>query len=144
MKDVMNCPKCGAIFVKAFRPICSNCYREQEANFEKVSKFLRKKQNRTASVQEVHAKTDVPLELIHQFVREGRILRSHFPNLGYPCESCGNEIQQGRICDHCRDNITDGLDSVKKTEQLKEQIADHERERVHTYTTLQDRIEKKY
>ncbi|WP_062050220.1 TIGR03826 family flagellar region protein [Bacillus sp. JCM 19034] len=143
MKDVMNCPKCGKIFVKAFRPICPNCYREEEAHYEKVSTFLRKKQNRMASVQEVHAKTDVPLELIHQFVREGRIMRSQFPNLGYPCESCGTTIQQGRVCNNCRDHISSGLEEIERDQQLKEKIRDNEQERIYTYTTLQDRINKK-
>jgi hypothetical protein len=46
MKNVANCPKCGALFVKALRPICNPCYKEQEDNYDKVSRFMRRKQNR--------------------------------------------------------------------------------------------------
>ncbi|WP_332629843.1 hypothetical protein [Halalkalibacter flavus] len=54
MKDVANCPKCGQIFVKALRLICQHCYKEQETNYETVSKIMRRKQNRMASIRELH------------------------------------------------------------------------------------------
>src|SRR5699024_2472262 len=113
MKDVANCPRCGAIFLKALRPICQQCYQEQEESYDKVSAFIRKKQNRRASIKEVHEATGVDLTLIQQFVREGRLLTSQFPNLGYPCESCGTEIKEGRLCQSCNDNITDGLQKIE-------------------------------
>ncbi|KHF39618.1 TIGR03826 family flagellar region protein [Halalkalibacter okhensis] len=146
MKDVANCPKCGQIFVKALRPICQHCYKEQEANYETVSKFMRRKQNRMASIREVHEKTDVPLEQIHQFVREGRLLVTHFPNLGYPCESCGAIIQDGRLCSSCTDNIKGGLEKLQKEkefEQKKEEQDRNKRTENVTYHSLNDRFHKK-
>lgn len=146
MKDVANCPKCGQIFVKALRPICQHCYKAQEANYETVSKFMRKKQNRMASIREVHEKTDVPLEQIHQFVREGRLLVTHFPNLGYPCESCGVVIQEHRLCSSCTDNINSGLDKLKKEKdfELKKKEEDrNQRAETVTYHSLNDRFHKK-
>ncbi len=59
MKDVANCPRCGKIFVKALRPMCQPCFKEQEANFDKVSKFMKNRQNRMATLQEVHEQTEV-------------------------------------------------------------------------------------
>ncbi|MCL7746743.1 TIGR03826 family flagellar region protein [Halalkalibacter alkaliphilus] len=146
MKDIANCPRCGQIFVKALRPICQHCYKEQETNFDIVSKFMRRKQNRMASIREVHEKTEVPLEQIHQFVREGRLLTGHFPNLGYPCESCSSIIQEGRLCTSCSDQIKDGLEKVNKEKEFelkKEEERRKERASISTYHSLNDRFNKK-
>ncbi|MCM3716131.1 hypothetical protein M3202_18980 [Alkalihalobacillus oceani] len=144
MKNVANCPRCGRIFVKALRPICQQCYKEQEDNYEKVSKFMRRKQNRMASIQEVHEKTEVPLEQIHMFVREGRLLATHFPNLGYPCDSCGTMIQEGRLCSNCKDSITGDLEKLEKEKEFVERKKETEKEknRVTTYHSLNSRFNK--
>ncbi|ADC49196.1 membrane protein regulator of flagellar synthesis [Alkalihalophilus pseudofirmus OF4] len=146
MKNVANCPKCGALFVKALRPLCNACYKEQEENYDKVSRFMRRKQNRMASIREVHEKTEVPLEQIHQFVKEGRILVTHFPNMGYPCESCGALIQEGRICESCKGNITGGLEQIQKEKEFKERVAENlkaeESAQNKTYHSLDDRFDK--
>jgi flagellar operon protein (TIGR03826 family) len=146
VKDVANCPKCGKIFVKALRAICQPCFKDQEDQYDKVSTFMRKKQNRMASVQEVHEKTGVGLTMIYQFVREGRLQIKMFPNLGYPCESCGETIKEGRLCAPCTDNITNGLEKLqieKEFEERKEAERRAERSRVSAYHSLNDRFNKK-
>ncbi|MBP3950043.1 TIGR03826 family flagellar region protein [Bacillus suaedae] len=142
MQEVANCPKCGGIFVKALRPLCNNCYREQELQYETVSKFMRKKQNRMATIQEVHAKTEVPIDVLHQFIREGRILATSFPNLGYPCESCGNTIKEGRLCGGCKGNITSGLEAIQKENDFNE-LKKKEENKSRAYSSLNDRLNKK-
>ncbi|WP_227937246.1 TIGR03826 family flagellar region protein [Alkalihalobacillus deserti] len=143
MKNVANCPKCGKIFVKALRPICQHCYKEQEDQFDKVSTFMRKKQNRMSSIREVHEQTEVELTLIHQFVREGRLQTKSFPNLGYPCESCGEIIKEGRICGGCTANITTGLDNLQKEKEFQERKDAErraEKSKGATYHSLKDRF----
>ncbi|ARK32101.1 TIGR03826 family flagellar region protein [Halalkalibacter krulwichiae] len=140
MKNVENCPNCGKIFIKALRSICPQCYMEQEGHFETVSKFMRSKHNRMATMVEVHEKTGVTLTLLQQFVREGRLSTKLFPNLGYPCESCGEIIQQGRICDGCKGYILKGLKQDQQEKDFQERTKEkHRMER--TYHTLKDRIE---
>lgn len=93
--ELVNCTNCGAVYVKnSIRDICDNCYKEEEEAFDKVNNFLKKKQNRTASMVQVVEETGVPEELIMKFIKKGRIRLVHFPNLGYPCESCGRPIQK--------------------------------------------------
>ncbi|NEU30263.1 hypothetical protein GN156_05640 [bacterium LRH843] len=143
MKDVANCPRCGNIFIKALRPICQQCYKEQEEKYDMISKFMRKRENRMATMQEVHEKTEVELQLIHQFVREGRLLATHFPNFGYPCESCNTLIQKGRICVRCKDQITNGLAEIEKEKEFVEKVSSARKEenaRAVTYHSLNDRI----
>ncbi len=99
-----------------------------------------------ASMRELHEKTGVDLSLIHQFVREGRLQIKMFPNLGYPCESCGEIIKEGRLCGGCTENITSGLEKVEKEkafESRKDVERRAERSQVTAYHSLNDRFTKK-
>lgn len=101
--ELTNCKKCGQLYVKnSIRDICMNCYREEEEAFERVRSFLKKRENRTATMAQVVEKTGVEEKLILKWVRSGRLRIINFPNLEYPCENCGRPIKQGRFCDHCR------------------------------------------
>ncbi|WP_026104949.1 TIGR03826 family flagellar region protein [Halalkalibacterium ligniniphilum] len=120
MKNLVNCPNCGTLFVKALRPLCNNCHKEREESYNQVYQYMRKKENRMAGLQEVHEFTGVPIKLIQEFIREGRLHTSSFPNLGYPCQSCGALIQQGKICQSCKDNIETGLKQEVREKQFDE------------------------
>ncbi|HHY21710.1 MAG TPA: hypothetical protein GX525_07475 [Bacilli bacterium] len=147
MAEIDNCPLCGRIFVRALRPVCESCFREYEKMFQTVYTFIRKKENREATIQEVVEHTGVEEEYIQQFIREGRIKTSQFPNLYYPCESCGSPIREGRICDKCKQNIYDGLKKEDREKRFIERKQNHakqaQRERYKTYHSLDDRLKEK-
>lgn len=102
MAELSNCSKCGRLFVKlSTRDVCESCYREEERQFERVYAFLRRRENRTATMAQVVDATGVEEKLITKWIREGRLQLVHFPNLGYPCDSCGKMIREGRLCANC-------------------------------------------
>ncbi|WP_261131796.1 TIGR03826 family flagellar region protein [Bacillus sp. Marseille-Q3570] len=119
MAELANCPQCGRIFAKSFRQVCDACYKEEEKMFELVYKFIRKKANREASLWEVHEATGVPEKTIIRFVKEGRIRAHQLPNLAYPCERCGKNIQDGRICGDCNDRMKKDLHSHEESTQKR-------------------------
>ncbi|RIV15051.1 TIGR03826 family flagellar region protein [Priestia flexa] len=109
-----NCLRCGSLFVQSgARNICPSCYQEEEGQYERVVTFLRKRENRTATMYEVVKKTNVPDLRIQQFIQQGRLLIAKFPNLGYPCLECGQSIREGKLCHNC-------------AQQLKNDLAKHE------------------
>jgi flagellar operon protein (TIGR03826 family) len=118
MAELMNCPKCGRLFVKSqFRDICEQCYREEEALFEKVYQFLRKRENRTATMAQVVKETGVSERLITKWIKAGRLKLVQFPNLGYPCEKCGKMIREGRICKECNIDLQKQLKQLEQEQQ---------------------------
>ncbi|GAA0484877.1 membrane protein [Salinibacillus aidingensis] len=121
MGELANCPNCGALFVKGARSVCDQCYKEEEAAFEKVYSYIRKKENRRATLSEVAEATGVEERLIMKFVKERRLHTSQFPNLAYDCERCGNPIQEGKICGNCRDELQRDLAREEAAESIKEQ-----------------------
>ncbi|ADU31869.1 TIGR03826 family flagellar region protein [Evansella cellulosilytica] len=143
MPDLMNCPNCGKVFIKALRPICDECYRDVENKFEKVYKFIRKRENRRASMDEVHEGTGVSKDLIVRFIREGRLHLSQFPNLGYPCEKCGVSIREGRLCKDCAKGLQSGLNQLEREKDFEgRKLRRTKNEETLTYHTFRDERKK--
>lgn len=143
MQNVDNCPRCGKIFVKALRPVCNDCAKEYEKMFEKVYSYIRKRDNRMASLEDVVEATEVKEEVIFQFIREGRLKLNQFPNLTYPCESCGKMTRSGRMCSSCRGNIDRDLKGAEAEKAIKERLRAQESAKFSTYKTLNDRLDNK-
>ncbi|MBB6453632.1 flagellar operon protein (TIGR03826 family) [Salirhabdus euzebyi] len=120
MGELANCPTCGALFVKGVQSVCQKCYKEEEKAFETVHGYIRKKENRTATVPEVSETTGVEERLIMKFVKERRLHTTHFPNLTYGCERCGEPIGEGKICNNCKDELRADLSLEEKIETIRE------------------------
>lgn len=122
--QLTNCPKCGKLFLR-IRNICDGCYQKQEDNFLKAAAHLR--DNSGITIQELSDETGVSVTQIRQFIWEGRILVHQFPNLSYPCESCGNMIQKGRKCTKCVDTLNQLANQVEKSVEKAEADRSHDR-----------------
>ncbi|UOE93811.1 TIGR03826 family flagellar region protein [Alkalihalobacillus sp. LMS39] len=140
MNNIENCPKCGNVFVKAFRSVCDKCHKEVEVMFQTVYTYIRKKENRMASVVEITQATEVEGEYIYQFIREGRLKVNHFPNLSYPCSTCGTMIKEGKICAGCKKSINDGLKLEQTEKDVRDRNRQQENAKYRTYETLNDRL----
>ncbi len=112
-----NCPRCGKLFANNFRDICPACIKEIEEEYERCLKYLR--EEKTATIQEVHEATGVSIKQITKFIKEGRISVANNPNMMYPCEVCGTMIREGNMCDSCRARLTRDLTAAAKKEALR-------------------------
>jgi flagellar operon protein (TIGR03826 family) len=118
--NLENCPNCGGLFVRnQFRDICESCYREEEKEFEKVYHFLRKRENRMATMAQVVKATGIKESLLIKFIKSGRLKLAQFPNLGYPCDRCGTLIREGRLCINCSTHLNKQLEMLQKEEEMK-------------------------
>lgn len=121
--ELSNCSNCGEIFVKnKFRDNCEKCWREEEKAYDTVSKFMRKRENRAATIIQVVEATGVSEELILKFIKSGRLQLTNFPNFGYPCDKCGAIIREGRLCGSCAGELKADLKIVEHEEQRKREI----------------------
>jgi flagellar operon protein (TIGR03826 family) len=132
MSDLTNCPNCGKIMAKnKFRDICQDCYKVEEKQFETVYRYMRKRENRAATIRQIVEATEVSEELILKFIKSGRIQVAHFPNLGYPCDKCGRIIRTGKLCERCLTELRGELTDFQKDEKRKQEL--REREKRGTY-----------
>ncbi|MCJ7843303.1 hypothetical protein MUB24_20980 [Lederbergia sp. NSJ-179] len=121
--DLLNCPTCGKIYVNhSVRDVCDECYRKEEAAYDKVYRFLRKRENRAATIETVAKATEVQEDLLYKWVRRGRLHTALFPNLGYPCDRCGKIITEGKLCEECSTGLKDELSIFEKEKERKEKL----------------------
>jgi len=133
MSQLDNCPSCGQIYVKnAFREVCETCYKEEEAKYQTVYKYIRQRENRTATMDQVVEGTGVEEYLIIKFIRKGRIQLIHFPNLGYPCDRCGRIIREDKLCQNCKNDIHGQLSQIEREAERARKV----REEGKTYHVL--------
>src|SRR5690625_3199603 len=118
MGQLANCPQCGRLFVKGIQDLCDSCYKEEEEIFDTVYHFISERKNRLATLTEICDATGVEERTVTRFIKEGRLHLANLPNLGYPCESCGTMIREGRICIECTKKFQEGLDQQEREERL--------------------------
>ncbi|MBP2241975.1 flagellar operon protein (TIGR03826 family) [Cytobacillus eiseniae] len=141
MDQLSNCPNCNEIFLKTkFREICQNCWKEEEKAYETVYQFIRKRENRAATMDQVVNATNVDEELILKFIKSGRLKLTQFPNLGYPCDKCGHIIRTGKLCDSCTEILKKELDIHHMEEERRVEIERREKQR--TYFAVDGKLKR--
>ncbi|TSI07333.1 TIGR03826 family flagellar region protein [Lysinibacillus sp. BW-2-10] len=128
MAEVRNCSQCGEFFnYTGVRDICYKCAQNEEEMYQVVYKFLRKRENRAATLERIVEATGVDETLIHRWVRKGRLHPATFPNLGYPCDNCGHITNTGKLCSKCQDEIKSDLRTFEAAKEFRDNIAKGER-----------------
>jgi uncharacterized protein len=119
LNNLGNCIKCGKLFLK-IRDICQDCFQKQEDQFILVNDYLRNHKNST--IQDVSDETGVSIAQIRLFILANRIQVNLFPNLSYPCDTCGSQIKEGKKCQSCIDTIKEFSKQIEKDHSEKEII----------------------
>ena len=129
MVQVRNCPTCNAIFnFNGLRGVCPSCFKKEEELFNKVYQFLRKRENRAATIDRIEEVTGAKKSLLHKWVRKRRLQPAQFPGLGYPCDNCGTLVTQGKLCSTCSESIKSDLKREDNHSAFKEEIAAHQKQ----------------
>lgn len=106
--DVRNCAKCGKLFQYiGGPPICPNCKRKEEEDFELVKNYIY--ENKNANMIEISNETGVSTKLIERFIREGRLMLSEDSPISLKCEKCGADIRTGRFCEACSRSLSNEI-----------------------------------
>lgn len=111
--QLRNCPECDRLFTYVNRNLCPACIEAEEAEFERVRLYVR--DHRNSTIPEVSEATGVSADKIILFLREGRLVANGLVTEGFlQCESCGQPVSSGRLCDKCRDELTDGINRLNR------------------------------
>jgi len=128
MGEIRNCPSCGEFFnYVGIRDVCYKCAQKEEEMYQIVYRFLRKRENRAATVDRIVEATGVDRELLYKWVRKGRLHPAVFPNLGYPCDNCGRLTTQGKLCERCTEELKTDLRTYEAAKEFRENIQKNER-----------------
>lgn len=129
MSQILSCIKCDDIFKqRGSELICPKCVRAEEEWYVIVSKFLRKRENRSAHVETIVEQTGVSRDLLHKWIKSNRLHPSLYNNLSYPCYKCGSDINKGRLCDVCSTELKDGLTLYEKEKEFQSKLEKNAKE----------------
>ncbi|MBD7909599.1 TIGR03826 family flagellar region protein [Sporosarcina gallistercoris] len=123
MAELRHCPSCGDFFnYTGVREVCGKCGMNEERVYEEVYRFLRKRENRAATIERIVEMTEATESMLHKWVRKGRLQPAMFPNLGYPCDNCGKLTTKGKLCDTCTAEIKSELKTFEAATEFREAI----------------------
>lgn len=127
-----NCEECNRLFSHPTRVLCQDCYEQAKRSFELVKKYLQ--DNPGATVAQVARDTEVDLELIYEYIQEGRL--DVIPkDVSLQCSICGASISVGKVCAKCRNELRSTISSESSRYQGKSKNGT----RVHILDSLKDR-----
>ncbi|MEE1132586.1 MAG: hypothetical protein UHX00_13275 [Caryophanon sp.] len=118
---IQNCERCRALFHKKVKDICPACVQKEDDDFQKIRLFL--KRNKTIELITVSKETGVELDVIYQFLQEGRVILSHSVQSGYPCKECGTTISTGALCTPCEEKRNDVHQTLQAHATSDEEVA---------------------
>jgi hypothetical protein len=116
--------------------LCPSCFKEEEALFEQVDKYLR--DHPGANLEAVAEGTGIAKEIILDFIRRGRLVTLETAGL-LRCDICARPIDQGRICNDCAAQFKEGLTRKKALPARSDAISKRSDERMHIADLLQKR-----
>ncbi len=123
MAELRNCPTCGGFFnYTGIREVCAKCAMSEETIYEEVYRFLRRRENRAATIERIVEVTGVTETLLHKWVRKGRLQPALFPNLGYPCDNCGKLTNTGKLCVVCTATIKNDLKTFEAVQEFRDAV----------------------
>ncbi|VDH00968.1 flagellar operon protein [Lysinibacillus sphaericus] len=127
MAELRHCPSCGDFFnYTGVREVCGKCGMNEERIYEEVYRFLRKRENRAATIERIVEMTEATEAMLHKWVRKGRLQPAMFPNLGYPCDNCGKLTSKGKLCDECTADLKQDLKTFEAATEFREAIQQKE------------------
>jgi hypothetical protein len=113
--NVENCSECGRVHQKNLRNLCNDCMQLQNGEYEACYNYLRT--NRKATNQELSSATGVMEQKIIAWIKEKRLSAVDYPNLTYPCNSCGDPIHNENLCLPCRSRLANEIRELKFKDQ---------------------------
>ena len=99
MVDIRNCRRCGKMFAYTRVPICPDCEKLDNEDLNKVRDYI--KAHPGTKMSKVSEETEIPMNQIMKYLRDGRIELVDAEDLILTCEDCGKPITSGRKCAKC-------------------------------------------
>ena len=108
----IRCSACGGKmkYIGAGQYQCYNCENIELDDFGKVKAFL--DENGPSPAVIVADCTGIPIDIVNEFLKEGRLEIPEGSSVYIKCESCGCAIRFGRFCPECLKSSTNSLKGV--------------------------------
>lgn len=112
---IRKCRRCKTpIHENALREYCDTCYKIVEKIFNKIRTYLEEYPGATA--YEMNQRLGIPIHVINNFVRDGRLIEIPNEHLNIECLRCGNLLLSAyhKYCPVCEVEMKRDLKSAKE------------------------------
>ncbi len=124
---LINCKKCGSLFIKGARDICDNCFKAELEQVDKIKAFINKRGEGKTTIEEIVNELGINKNELEELIEKGRLF-SVMPKLIIKCRFCGIEIEDEQkssfVCTKCLNKFSPKGDLAKinalKEEQQKQ------------------------
>lgn len=99
--NLKNCTECGRLYIENPSGLCPECFQKEEKEELIIVEYMREVGK--ASMRQIHEETGVSERTIMRMMKKGRFIGKF--DISYPCETCGELITEGRLCNACGRNI---------------------------------------
>ncbi len=135
---LINCKKCGSLFIRGSRDICDNCFKAELELVEKIKAFVIKNTNQKTTLEEITNELDINKNELEDLIEKGRLF-SIMPKLLIKCRFCGIEIEDDQkssfVCTKCLNKFSPKGDLAKinalKEEQQQKEISEKKIRRIY-------------
>lgn len=130
--NLINCRKCGSLFVKTSRDICDECYKDEVEMADKVKNFIQVSEKigkEKVTVEEILKATKLSQKVFEELFEKGRMF-SVMSKITVKCRFCSIEFEcdkkPGFICPRCVTRFSD-KSKVKKINDSSEEARRREK-----------------
>ena len=100
--ELYVCQRCKKLTQSLVAGVCTNCYKSQIADFQRVKEYLWEHPN--TKLQVVAKECNVSVSQIREWIKEEKLeLFNLDPSI--TCKRCGQPIFQGCYCDFCKKQL---------------------------------------
>ncbi len=140
---VKLCPGCNSMMKYVYGELykCPYCGKTELSDYGKVREFL---EANGAQPIVISDNTGVDIDVINQFLREGRVEIPDGSDIYIRCEACGAEIRYGRFCPECMLSMTKQIGKMMWMPEVGEKPKiKGQSGKMHTLENLKENREKK-
>ncbi len=112
-----TCRKCKAyLHENSLHDYCPSCYKKVEEVFEQIRQYLREYPGATSF--EIEQRLGIPMHVVNNFVKDGRLIEIDNPYLNLECQRCGCLLLSAhhKYCPTCE------LEMLRELQGAKEKL----------------------
>lgn len=137
---LINCKKCGTLFIKGSRDICDNCFKAEMEVVDTIKSFVMRNPNGKTTLEEIITGCNISKVDLEDLIEKGRLF-SIMPKLIIKCKFCGIEIEGDQktnfVCSKCLQKFSP-KGELAKINALKEEQEQLEVEKAKPRRSLEE------